>query len=242
MKKIVEVNHVSKTYGRLNNKTEVLDNISFTVDEGEFVGIMGPSGAGKSTLLNVLSSIILPTAGIVRIAGQDILKMRDNQLSDFRRNEMGFIFQSFNLIDTLNVKDNILLPLAVEKVSLEEMDKRLLHVTSILGIQELLSAYPPEISVGQKQRVAAARALITNPKIIFADEPTGSLDSKSATELLKYLAEINLHDDATILMVLFIKDGAIFSEVVRQGSRKEFFNRVIDMQATIGGGGRANDF
>ena len=253
MKKIVEVNHVSKTYGRLNNKTEVLDNISFTVDEGEFVGIMGPSGAGKSTLLNVLSSIILPTAGIVRIAGQDILKMRDNQLSDFRRNEMGFIFQSFNLIDTLNVKDNILLPLAVEKVSLEEMDKRLLHVTS--GIQELLSAYPPEISVGQKQRVAAARALITNPKIIFADEPTGSLDSKSATELLKYLAEINLHDDATILMVthdpytasfcnriLFIKDGAIFSEVVRQGSRKEFFNRVIDMQATIGGGGRANDF
>ena len=248
MKKIVEVNHVSKTYGRLNNKTEVLDNISFTVDEGEFVGIMGPSGAGKSTLLNVLSSIILPTAGIVRIAGQDILKMRDNQLSDFRRNEMGFIFQSFNLIDTLNVKDNILLPLAVEKVSLEEMDKRLLHVTSILGIQELLS-------VGQKQRVAAARALITNPKIIFADEPTGSLDSKSATELLKYLAEINLHDDATILMVthdpytasfcnriLFIKDGAIFSEVVRQGSRKEFFNRVIDMQATIGGGGRANDF
>ena len=207
MKKIVEVNHVSKTYGRLNNKTEVLDNISFTVDEGEFVGIMGPSGAGKSTLLNVLSSIILPTAGIVRIAGQDILKMRDNQLSDFRRNEMGFIFQS------------------------------------------------PEISVGQKQRVAAARALITNPKIIFADEPTGSLDSKSATELLKYLAEINLHDDATILMVthdpytasfcnriLFIKDGAIFSEVVRQGSRKEFFNRVIDMQATIGGGGRANDF
>ncbi len=253
--KIVEVNHVSKTYGRLNNKTEVLDNISFTVDEGEFVGIMGPSGAGKSTLLNVLSSIILPTAGIVRIAGQDILKMRDNQLSDFRRNEMGFIFQSFNLIDTLNVKDNILLPLAVEKVSLEEMDKRLLHVTSILGIQELLSAFPPEISVGQKQRVAAARALITNPKIIFADEPTGSLDSKSATELLKYLAEINLHDDATILMVthdpytasfcnriLFIKDGAIFSEVVRQGSRKEFFNRVIDMQATIGGGGRANDF
>ena len=248
MKKIVEVNHVSKTYGRLNNKTEVLDNISFTVDEGEFVGIMGPSGAGKSTLLNVLSSIILPTAGIVRIAGQDILKMRDNQLSEF-------IFQSFNLIDTLNVKDNILLPLAVEKVSLEEMDKRLLHVTSILGIQELLSAYPPEISVGQKQRVAAARALITNPKIIFADEPTGSLDSKSATELLKYLAEINLHDDATILMVthdpytasfcnriLFIKDGAIFSEVVRQGSRKEFFNRVIDMQATIGGGGRANDF
>ena len=201
MKKIVEVNHVSKTYGRLNNKTEVLDNISFTVDEGEFVGIMGPSGAGKSTLLNVLSSIILPTAGIVRIAGQDILKMRDNQLSDFRRNEMGFIFQSFNLIDTLNVKDNILLPLAVEKVSLEEMDKRLLHVTSILGIQELLSAYPPEISVGQKQRVAAARALITNPKIIFADEPTGNLDSATGKKIEELLFDLNKNKGITLIIV-----------------------------------------
>ena len=190
MKKIVEVNHVSKTYGRLNNKTEVLDNISFTVDEGEFVGIMGPSGAGKSTLLNVLSSIILPTAGIVRIAGQDILKMRDNQLSDFRRNEMGFIFQSFNLIDTLNVKDNILLPLAVEKVSLEEMDKRLLHVTSILGIQELLSAYPPEISVGQKQRVAIARALAMNPRVLAYDEPTSALDPELRQQVEKLILSL----------------------------------------------------
>jgi len=208
MKKIVEVNHVSKTYGRLNNKTEVLDNISFTVDEGEFVGIMGPSGAGKSTLLNVLSSIILPTAGIVRIAGQDILKMRDNQLSDFRRNEMGFIFQSFNLIDTLNVKDNILLPLAVEKVSLEEMDKRLLHVTSILGIQELLSAYPPEISVGQKQRVAAARALITNPKIIFADEPTGNLDSATGKKIEELLFDLNKNKGITLIIVTHDPDLA----------------------------------
>ena len=201
MKKIVEVNHVSKTYGRL-------DNISFTVDEGEFVGIMGPSGAGKSTLLNVLSSIILPTAGIVRIAGQDILKMRDNQLSDFRRNEMGFIFQSFNLIDTLNVKDNILLPLAVEKVSLEEMDKRLLHVTSILGIQELLSAYPPEISVGQKQRVAAARALITNPKIIFADEPTGNLDSATGKKIEELLFDLNKNKGITLIIVTHDPDLA----------------------------------
>ena len=208
MKKIVEVNHVSKTYGRLNNKTEVLDNISFTVDEGEFVGIMGPSGAGKSTLLNVLSSIILPTAGIVRIAGQDILKMRDNQLSDFRRNEMGFIFQSFNLIDTLNVKDNILLPLAIEKVSLEEMDKRLLHVTSILGIQELLSAYPPEISVGQKQRVAAARALITNPKIIFADEPTGNLDSATGKKIEELLFDLNKNKEITLIIVTHDPDLA----------------------------------
>jgi len=201
MKKIVEVNHVSKTYGRLNNKTEVLDNISFTVDEGEFVGIMGPSGAGKSTLLNVLSSIILPTAGIVRIAGQDILKMRDNQLSDFRRNEMGFIFQSFNLIDTLNVKDNILLPLAVEKVSLEEMDKRLLHVTSILGIQELLSAYPPEISVGQKQRVAIARALVSHPKIVLADEPTAALDKKSGRDVVEIMQRLAKDQGTSILLV-----------------------------------------
>ena len=169
---------------------------------------MGPSGAGKSTLLNVLSSIILPTAGIVRIAGQDILKMRDNQLSDFRRNEMGFIFQSFNLIDTLNVKDNILLPLAVEKVSLEEMDKRLLHVTSILGIQELLSAYPPEISVGQKQRVAAARALITNPKIIFADEPTGNLDSATGKKIEELLFDLNKNKGITLIIVTHDPDLA----------------------------------
>ncbi|MGK0551328.1 ABC transporter ATP-binding protein [Enterococcus faecalis] len=255
MKQIIEVDHVSKSYGYLSNKVQVLNNISFTVSQGEFVGIMGPSGAGKSTLLNVLSSIALPTAGIVRIDGQDILRMRDNQLSDFRRKQLGFIFQSFNLIDTLNVKDNILLPLAVDQVKVEEMEVRLAQVADILGIADILMAYPMTISVGQKQRVAAARALITRPKIIFADEPTGSLDSRSATELLQYMTEINVQSDATILMVthdpytasycnriLFIKDGVIFSEVVRQGSRKEFFNRVIDMQATIGGGVRLNDF
>lgn len=255
MKKILEVHHVSKSYGYRNNKVQVLNNISFTVDEGEFVGIMGSSGAGKSTLLNVISTIEQPNTGIVQIGGQDILKMKNNRLSDFRRKELGFIFQNFNLLDTLNVKDNILLPLALERMNLEEMNRRLTHVTRILGIENILKAYPDDISIGQKQRVATARALITKPKIIFADEPTGSLDSKSATELLKYLTELNLQDDATIMMVthdpytasycnriLFIKDGVIFSEVVRQGSRKDFFNRVIDMQATIGGGGRVNDF
>ncbi|MBP2099980.1 ABC transporter ATP-binding protein [Enterococcus rivorum] len=255
MKKILEVHHLSKSYGFRNNKVQVLNNISFTVDQGEFVGIMGPSGAGKTTLLNVISTIELPNTGIVQIAGQDILKMRNNQVSDFRRKELGFIFQNFNLLDTLNVKDNILLPLALEREKLSTMEERLTHVTRILGIESILTAYPEAISIGQKQRVATARALITKPKIIFADEPTGSLDSKSATELLKYLTELNLQDDATIMMVthdpytasycnriLFIKDGVIFSEVVRQGSRKEFFNRVIDMQATIGGGGRVNDF
>lgn len=255
MKKILEVNHLSKSYGYRNNKVQILNNISFSVDQGEFIGIMGPSGAGKSTLLNTISTIDLPTTGMVRIDGKDILKMRDNEISDFRRKKLGFIFQNFNLMDTLNVKDNILLPLAVDRLSLSEMESRLNHVASILGIDLLLNAYPSDISVGQKQRVAAARALITKPDIIFADEPTGSLDSKSAAELLQYMTNMNLQDDATIMMVthdpytasycnriLFIKDGVIFSEVVRKGSRKEFFNRVIDMQATIGGGGRANDF
>lgn len=255
MKKILEVNHLGKSYGYRNNKVQVLNNISFSVDQGEFVGIMGPSGAGKSTLLSTISTIALPTIGTVQIDGQDILKMRDNQISDFRRKKLGFIFQNFNLMDTLTVKDNILMPLTVDRMSLAEMEKRLAHVANVLGIEQLLETYPNAISVGQKQRVAAARALITKPKIIFADEPTGSLDSKSAAELLQYMTAMNVQDDATIMMVthdpytasycnriLFIKDGVIFSEVVRQGSRKEFFNRVIDMQATIGGGGRANDF
>ena len=255
MKKILEVNHLSKSYGYRNNKVQVLNNISFSVEQGEFVGIMGPSGAGKSTLLNAISTITLPTTGTVQIDGQDILKMRNNQISDFRRKELGFIFQDFNLLDTLNVKDNILLPLAIDRMPLEKMEQRLNHVATILGIEQLLEEYPNTISVGQKQRVAAARALITEPKLIFADEPTGALDSKSAAELLQYMTNMNVEDDATIMMVthdpytasycnriLFIKDGVIFSEVVRQGSRKEFFNRVIDMQATIGGGGRANDF
>ncbi|GGC75727.1 ABC transporter ATP-binding protein [Enterococcus wangshanyuanii] len=255
MKKILEVNHLSKSYGYRNNKVQVLNNISFSVEQGEFVGIMGPSGAGKSTLLNAISTIALPTTGTVRIDGQDILKMRNNQVSDFRRKELGFIFQDFNLLDTLNVKDNILLPLAIDRIPLEKMEQRLIHVATVLGIEQLLNEYPNTISVGQKQRVAAARALITEPKLIFADEPTGALDSKSAAELLQYMTNMNVEDDATIMMVthdpytasycnriLFIKDGVIFSEVVRQGSRKEFFNRVIDMQATIGGGGRANDF
>lgn len=255
MKKILEVHHLSKSYGYRNNKVQVLNNISFTVDEGEFVGIMGPSGAGKTTLLNVISTMELPNTGIVRIASQDILKMRNNQVSDFRRKELGFIFQNFNLLDTLNVKDNILLPLALEGMKLETMEERLTRISRILGLEAILYAYPDSISIGEKQRVATARALITEPKIVFADEPTGSLDSKSATELLKYMTELNIQNDATIMMVthdpytasycnriLFIKDGVIFSEVVRQGSRKEFFNRVIDMQATIGGGGRVNDF
>ncbi|WP_339101777.1 ABC transporter ATP-binding protein [Candidatus Enterococcus clewellii] len=255
MKKIIDVQHISKSYGYLLNKATVLDNLSFSVEKGEFVGIMGPSGAGKSTLLNVISTIELPSAGSVKINGKSILEMRSNQLSDFRRKEIGFIFQDFNLVESLNIKDNILFPLAVDHISVKEMETRLSRVAGILNIEGILDSYPTAISIGQKQRAAAARALITAPKIIFADEPTGSLDSKSAAELLQYMTDINQQDDATIIMVthdpytasycnriIFIKDGAFFSEVVRQGPREEFFNQVIDMQATIGGGKRFDAF
>jgi putative ABC transport system ATP-binding protein len=253
MNKMIEVKHVSKSYGNKLSSVKVLDNISFTVAEGEFVGIMGPSGAGKTTLMNILSTISLPTMGSVMIQGSEITKMKNNELSEFRRKKLGFIFQEFNLIDTLNAKDNILLPLAVERITKEEMEKRVLRVAQLLDIEDILKRYPDELSVGQRQRIAAARALVIRPQVIFADEPTGSLDSKSATELLNYLTTMNQVEKATILLVthdpytasycnriLFIKDGVIFSEVVRSGTRNEFFERVIDMQATIGGGGKLN--
>lgn len=251
--KIIDVRHLTKSFGTRKNKVNVLENISFSIDEGEFVGIMGPSGAGKTTLLNILATISFPTLGNVVINGEDVTKLKGDQLSEFRRKNLGFILQDFHLMSTLNARDNILLPLAVENKPIKEIDERLAAVTSMLGITEILNRYPDELSVGQKQRIAAARALIERPKIIFADEPTGALDSKSATELLNYLHEVSLQEDTTILMVthdpftasycnriLFIKDGAIFSEIVRRGSRREFFNKVIDMQATLGGGGRAN--
>ena len=251
MKKMIDVKHLTKTYGTRFNQTKVLDNLSFSVDQGEFVGIMGPSGAGKTTLMNILSSILRPSLGSVAIGGQEITRLSENELSDFRRKEIGFIFQDFNLLDTLTAKDNIILPLAIDRLSVNEVDRRLVHLANLLGLAHLLDRYPEELSVGQKQRVAAARAIISRPSVLFADEPTGSLDSKAATELLRYLAEINLQEDMTILMVthdpftanycnriLFIRDGVFFAEVVKKGSRKEFFEKIIDMQATIGGGDR----
>ncbi|MGY3779033.1 ABC transporter ATP-binding protein [Isobaculum melis] len=249
MTNLVEVNHLKKTYGKKGNLYTALENISFTIEQGEFIGIMGPSGAGKTTLLNILSTIDKPTSGDIKIGGADVTTMKDAALSTFRRHELGFIFQDFNLMDSLTVKENILLPLALDKQPVSDMEGRVLYVTKILGIDQLLKKYPNEISIGQKQRVSAARAMITKPQLIVADEPTGSLDSKSATELLQYLTEINTKEQATILMVthdafsasycnriLFIKDGVLFSEIRRTGTRKEFFQKIIDMQATIGGG------
>ena len=201
MKKMIDVHHLSKSFGTRNNKVTVLNDLNFSVEKGEFIGIMGPSGAGKTTLMNILSTILLPTMGSVKIDGADITQMREARLTDFRRENLGFIFQDFNLIDSLTVKDNIILPLTVSKLSNEEIEERVLRLTKILKIEHILARYPEEISIGQQQRTAAARALISRPLVLFADEPTGSLDSKSASEFLNYLDEVNLHEETTILMV-----------------------------------------
>lgn len=253
MPKMIQVSYVSKSYGTRFNRTKILENLSFSVDKGEFVGIMGPSGAGKTTLMNLLATIDAPTLGSITIANQEVTKLDEKERSDFRRKEIGFIFQDYNLLETITVKDNILLPLAIDRTSVQESEQRINEISELLGLAHLLDRYPSELSNGQKQRVTAARAIIKRPSVVFADEPTGALDSKAATELLRYLSDVNRQEDTTILMVthdpftasycnriLFIKDGVFFSEVVKRGSRKEFFDQVIDMQATIGGGGRMN--
>lgn len=248
MKQIIKVNNVTKIYGSKLNKTTALVDINFEVNQGEFVGIMGPSGSGKSTLLNVISTIDKTTSGTISYEGRDIGKLREDDLTDFRRDELGFIFQDFNLLDTLSVEENIVLPLAISKVNVKEIKKRLTEVTKILGINEILKKYPYEISGGQKQRTAAARAIINNPKLVLADEPTGALDSKSSAELLSCMKKLNKEYESTILMVthdafaasycdriLFIKDGNIYSELISNGDRKQFYNKVIDVLAMMGG-------
>jgi len=249
MKNVLTVKNVKKVYGSRGNVYTALNDISLEVGEGEFVGVMGPSGAGKSTLLNIISTIDKPSSGIVSVDGDDITKMNEDKLSSFRRDKLGFIFQDFNLLDTLTVKENIILPLALSKVNVREIESRLKSIAQTLGISDILKKYPYEISGGQKQRAAAARAIITSPKLVLADEPTGALDSKSATELLQCLSDLNEKNNATIMMVthdafsasycqriLFIKDGVLFTELVRGGSRKEFFQKIIDVLATLGGG------
>lgn len=249
--RMVEVQQVFKTFGARSTLVRALNNLSFKIERGEFVGIMGPSGAGKTTLLNIVSTIDKPMTGRVYLAGQEITQLSEAELTILRRDQIGFIFQDFNLLSALTVRENIIFPLTLTGISTAEIQKRLAHFSQQLELGDLLERYPDELSIGQKQRVSAARALMSKPKILFADEPTGSLDSKSATELLQYLATINLDDETTIMMVthdaftasycnriLFIKDGAFYSEVVRSGSRQHFFNQIIDMQAAIGGGVR----
>lgn len=249
MQPLLKVNNVNKTYGKGTQVFKALQNISFTVDEGEFIGVMGPSGAGKSTLLNVLATIDNPTSGDIFIGSDNVAKMKDKALADFRRDHLGFIFQDYNLLDSLTVRENIVLPLAIAKTPVKEIDERVNRIAETFGIKDLLSKYPYQISGGQKQRTASSRALVTTPKIIFADEPTGALDSKSATDLLESLSRLNETEQSTIMMVthdayaasfcqriIFIQDGKLSKEVMRgTQTRKQFFQQILQVLASIGG-------
>ncbi len=249
MSKILKVKNIEKYYKNKGSLTKAVDNISFEVENGEYIGIMGASGSGKTTLLNCISTIDTITAGNIYINNNDITKMDEDELSKFRRENLGFIFQDFNLLDTLNAHDNIALALAITGTNSNEVDSRINKIASKLGIKEILNKYPYELSGGQKQRVAFARAIITNPSLILADEPTGALDSKSARMFLENLEVLNEELRATILMVthdaftasyckriLFIKDGKIFNELVRGNyTRKEFFDKIIKVISILGG-------
>ena len=246
---VLEVKNIEKYYGNKSNLTKAISGISFTINEGEFVGIMGASGSGKTTLLNCISTIDRVTAGKIIINNQDITKLRGNQLNKFRREELGFIFQDFNLLDTLTAYENIALALTIQKVKPHEIDRRVKEVAEKLDISDILNKYPYQISGGQKQRVASARAIITNPKMVLADEPTGALDSKSARQLLETFEHLNKNLRATILMVthdaftasyadriIFIKDGKIFNELIKgEDTRKQFFEKIIEVQTLLGG-------
>ena len=249
MSNVLEVKNIEKYYGNKSNLTKAISGITFNVEKGEFVGIMGASGSGKTTLLNCISTIDKVTAGKIIINNQDITKLKGNKLNKFRREELGFIFQDFNLLDTLTAYENIALALTIQKVNAHEIDKRVQEVAEKLEIKDILDKYPYQISGGQKQRVASARAIITNPKIVLADEPTGALDSKSARQLLETFESLNQKLGATILMVthdaftasyadriIFIKDGKIFNELIKgEDTRKQFFEKIIEVQTLLGG-------
>lgn len=241
---------VRKSFGTKGSAQQVLKGIDLRVLEGEFVGIMGPSGSGKTTLLHTLATIDRATEGQIFINDHELSKMKDRQLSTIRRRYLGFIFQDYNLLDTLTVKENILLPVSLTKISKEQAEKEFQAIAGLLGISDLADKYPTEISGGQKQRTSAARALIHSPSLVFADEPTGALDSKAASNLLENLHEINQVRQVTIVMVthdplassycnrvIFLKDGQTFSELYRgEKTREAFFKDILDMQAVLGGG------
>ncbi|CEG22749.1 Bacitracin export ATP-binding protein BceA [Planococcus massiliensis] len=246
---VLQAVNIRKSFGSKGNVQQVLKGINLRVEKGEFVGIMGPSGAGKTTLLNVLATIDRPTEGTITISGSDISKMKDAQLSAFRRDRLGFIFQDYNLLDTLTVKENILLPVSLGKMRKKIAEAEFRSIADILGITELANKYPHEISGGQKQRTSAARALINQPSMVFADEPTGALDSKAASSLLGNLADVNEKREVTIMMVthdplassycsrvIFLKDGQIYSELYKGAkTRQAFFQEILNVQAVLGG-------
>lgn len=248
MKDILKVENVRKEYGKRNAKYEALKGVSFKVRKGEFVGIMGASGAGKSTLLNIISTIDTQSSGKVYINDKDIKRMNQNQIADFRRDNLGFVFQESNLLDTLTIKENIMLPLSLKNEKVTTIESRVNEVASSLNILETLNKYPYEVSGGQKQRAAVCRSIVGNPSLLLADEPTGALDSKSARELLHTFSDLNKNEKATILMVthdptsasycnriLFIKDGIIFTELIKGNSTKEFYQKILDTVAMLGG-------
>jgi len=249
MGNILKVKNVEKYYGSKSSLTKAINDISFEVEKGEFVAIMGASGSGKTTLLNLISTIDKVTAGEIYVDGENITKLKGNKLNKFRRDKLGFIFQDFNLLDTLTGYENISLSLAIQNVSHNVQKKRINDIATKLGITKILDKYPYQMSGGEKQRIASARAIITNPSLILADEPTGALDSKSSKGLLSSFEYLNKELNSTILMVthdaftasyatrvIFIKDGKIFNELNKGDmSRKEFFNQIIDVVTLLGG-------
>ncbi len=249
MEQILKIEQVEKYYGNKSSLTKAIDNISFGVEKGEFVAIMGASGSGKTTLLNLISTVDKVTSGHIYLGTQDVTKLKGNALNKFRREQIGFIFQDFNLLDTLTAYENIALALSIQNVPAGVIDAEVKKTAKQLGIEDVLKKYPYQMSGGQKQRVASARAIITNPKLVLADEPTGALDSKSAKMLLERFAYLNQELLATILMVthdsftasyasrvIFIKDGKVFHEIQKgTDSRKQFFDKIIDVVTLLGG-------
>ena len=246
---LLKIDHIEKYYGSKSVLTKAIDDISLNVNEGEFVAVMGASGSGKTTLLNCISTIDRVTSGHILLENTDITTLKGKELNRFRREKLGFIFQDFNLLDTLTAYENIALALSIQKKPAAEIDEAIKKVADQLGITEVLQKYPYQMSGGQKQRVASARAIVTNPKLILADEPTGALDSKSAKLLLERFRYLNTECGATIMMVthdsftasyagrvIFIKDGKIFNELNRgSDSRKQFFDKIIDVVTLLGG-------
>lgn len=253
---ILEVNNLKKIYTTRfgGNSVQALSDVSFSVEEGEYVAIMGESGSGKTTLLNILAALDRPTRGTVMLEGRDITSISEKEISTFRRNNLGFVFQDFNLLDTFNLMDNIMLPLVLSGKKFHEMNNKLKPLASMLSISELLYKYPYEVSGGQKQRAAVARALITEPKLVLADEPTGALDSHSADELLKMFGKINQKGQTIIMVthsvkaashakrVLFINDGRVFHQMYKGNSSNEnMFQKISDTLTSIATGGGLHD-
>jgi putative bacteriocin export ABC transporter (lactococcin 972 group) len=247
---VLKAENITKIYGSEKGGITVkaLDKFNITIEKGEFVGVMGPSGSGKTTLLNILATIDTPSAGELLINGTNPSKLNEKKIALFRRKELGFIFQDFNLLDSLSVKENIILPLVLSKVDVKTIEDKLEEIAKILNIKDILNKRPYEISGGQQQRAACARALIHNPSIILADEPTGNLDSKASQDVMESLGSLNKKGGATIMMVthdpfaasfcdriVMIKDGKYFLDIVNGGNRQSFFKEIMDSLSLIGG-------